>query len=311
MKKCLVSIIALLLLFSGCTKIENIEIPEMTPQPAKEDEQPVLPQPTPAVEPDISNIDVPATLEELSEKIGMSVYLPATAPEGYKITEIGYDGGVTAALKYASDNAALLYTFSPTREDIPKNSEEITAFGLETYFLKTDASSMIQWFRGERTYQIIAEPALEEDALKSFMKTMLEGPGAGAGDLYIDCDDISELNKKLGFDIREPSYLPQNTTLSEVQCYKLYTGVLKYISEYDMLTFCVCEGDVTPLLFDADKYEKSAKKSVGDITAVYYTDGKGKVMLAQWYAGGYTHQIFSETGIKEDTMEMMIIGFSK
>ncbi len=312
MKKTIALLAVMLILVCGCMKIEDIDIPERTPEatttPSPSAEPVITPEPTPEATPEV--VEVPENLDELSEKIGMKVFVPATTPKGYKITEVGYDGSATAALKYTSDEKILLYTYCASQLDPPESGRMISDYGLEAYYRDTDMSSMIQWIRGGNTYQIIAEPALDEIDMTSLMGAMLSGPMLEAEEITVSCKDLHELSDMVGYTAWEPSYLPDNTTLSDIQCYKLYTTVIKYLSESDILTFKTCEGRITPS-FDTETYVEPFEAAVGSQTVTYYANSKGNIILAQWYSKGYTHQIFSESGVKPDTMEMLVVGFSK
>lgn len=303
MKKVMALLFAILLTACACTAIENIDIPE----PTKSQEAEPTPAPTATSAPPV---DVPETIEELSEVAGVRVYSPQTLPEGYSLSQLGYDGENTAAVKYTAEEGTLLYTFTRGIIDAPTDAASEKVNGFTSYYVYNNRSSELQWTRGGVTYQIISEPAKDHDALLKLMTQMLKGPALLDDEKSVKCDNLEEVSKLTGFDVKEPSYIPDGFKLSTISCYRLYSASLKYISESDTLTLRICEGDIPPA-YNKKKYKDPKTENIGGTDVeLYYGDG-GRIALAQWTSGGYSHQIYSESGASLNSIKLMVVGFSR
>lgn len=126
----------MLFLLCACSSIDSIEIPEPSPssQTPIESEEPIATSTPEPSKPDPES--VPKTLEEMSNRIGMRVFQPIKLPDGYALTQIGYDGDNTAALKYTSDAGTLLYTFYPSTSSVPKDSDKKLYLALQLIILR-------------------------------------------------------------------------------------------------------------------------------------------------------------------------------
>ena len=310
MKKLFIALTALLFLLCACSSIDSIEIPEPSPssQTPIESEEPIATSTPEPSKPDPES--VPKRLEEMSNRIGMRVFQPIKLPDGYALTQIGYDGDNTAALKYTSDAGTLLYTFYPSTSSVPKDSEQKIVSGFTAYYTKTDLSSIVQWSRGGCTYQIISEPAMSFEELEALLKEMLKGPSLSENEIDVEIENMESLSKKTGFKVWEPTYIPEGFKLSTLSCYRLYTASIKYISESDMITFRACEGEILPY-YDKKDLGNPTEASVANMEVNFYMNKAGKVVLCEWTNKGYAHQILSENGASVSTMEMMVVGFSK
>ena len=308
MKKLISILLGITLLLCSCTAIDSIDIPEPSPSPTES--APPEPSPTPTPEPSFEPAEVPDNLEELSALVGVKVFSPQTLPEGYSISHLGYDGLRTAAVKYTAEAGTLLYTFTKGELDIPADAEETSIEGFPSYYIHNDLSSELQWRRSGVTYQIISEPALSFEELSALMRQMLKGPELSDDEKSVRCADMSELSELVGFEAAEPSYLPEGFKLSSLSCYRLYSAQMKYISEADTLTFRICEGDIPPA-YSTKKYKDPDTADIGGMSVELFYDENGRVILAQWSSGGYTHQIFSENGASLNSIELMTVGFSR
>ena len=66
-------------------------------------------------------------------------------------------------------------------------------------------------------------------------------------------------------------------------------------------------------LFDYNKkkYKDPKTENIGGTDVeLYYGDG-GRIALAQWTSGGYSHQIYSESGASLNSIKLMVVGFSR
>lgn len=305
MKRLIPLLIISTLFLCSCEAVSDINIPDPTESPVISD------VPVKTQSPDPENIDVPETIDELSSKIGMKVYTPSAPPEGYSLTEIGFDGQDTAALKYTGESGTLLYTFTPYLSVFPTGGKEFYNEGFLTFTAFSEDASEIQWRRGKCTYQIFSSPQKSEEEMISLMNIMLKGPAALSDEEKNKVYDTDEaLCAAIGFSAWQPTYLPEGATLSEISCYYLYSASFKYISESNIYTFRACEGYIPPY-YDTSLLPDPATTAVSNMTVNVYYDEKSNITYASWTNGYYSYQITCETGVSKDVMTMMIMGFTK
>ena len=118
-------------------------------------------------------------------------------------------------------------------------------------------------------------------------------------------DNIGELSDAVGFDVIEPSGMPEGYALAGY--YAVGTGLAQilYVNGDKELIFAMTA--LKKVACETDEFEQTKTVGVNGVNFEYSLSG-GSVRLATARVGDYTYAIYVKSGLSEEEMKQAVIG---